>query len=163
VKVSSFFAKIKEPVLANPTLKFTGDIRATKLYPSPLPDLFKGGQLVLAGRYSGKGDSAVIVEGTVNGEARKFTYEVKFPEASTAPGAAPNASVAVAERVAQYTQQQQFVAGKNFFQNDKQWIDSALQKQPNAKRARIQFASPEYFDLAAKNAKALPWLALGQN
>ena len=54
VKVSSFFAKIKEPVLANPTLKFTGDIRATKLYPSSLPDLFKGEQLVLAGRYSGQ-------------------------------------------------------------------------------------------------------------
>ena len=79
VKVSNFFSKIKEPVLANPTLKFTGDIRATKLYPSPLPDLFKGEQLVLVGRYSGKGDSAVIVEGTVNGTARKFTYEVKFP------------------------------------------------------------------------------------
>ena len=80
VKVSNFFAKIKEPVLANPTLKFTGDIRATKLYPSPLPDLFKGEQLVLVGRYSGKGDAAVIVEGTVNGAARKFTYEVNFPE-----------------------------------------------------------------------------------
>src|SRR5579872_4827291 len=57
VKVSSFFSKIKEPVLANPTLKFTGDIRATKLYPSSLPDLFKGEQLVLAGRYSGHGNS----------------------------------------------------------------------------------------------------------
>ena len=49
VKVSNFFSKIKEPVLANPTLKFTGGIRATKLYPSPLPDLFKGEQLVLVG------------------------------------------------------------------------------------------------------------------
>jgi Ca-activated chloride channel family protein len=58
VKVSSFFSRIKEPVLANPTLKFTGDIRVTKTYPSSLPDLFKGEQLVLVGRYSGKGDSA---------------------------------------------------------------------------------------------------------
>src|SRR5207245_4712100 len=77
VKVSSFFSKIKEPVLTNPTLKFTGDIHATKLYPSPLPDLFKGEQLVLVGRYSGKGDSAVLVDGTVNGAAKKFAYEVK--------------------------------------------------------------------------------------
>ena len=83
VKVSSFFAKIKEPVLANPTLKFTGDIRAAKLYPSALPDLFKGEQLVLAGRYSGAGSSAVIIEGMVNGATRKFTYEVKFPEESS--------------------------------------------------------------------------------
>src|SRR5437867_2679454 len=80
VKVSNFFSKIKEPVLANPALKFTGDIRATKLYPSPLPDLFKGEQLVLVGRYSGKGDSAVIVEGSVNGTRKKFTYEVKFAD-----------------------------------------------------------------------------------
>ena len=79
VKVSNFFAKIKEPVLANPTLAFTGDIRTSKLYPSPLPDLFKGEQLVLVGRYSGKGDSAVVVQGSVNGTEKKFTYEVKFP------------------------------------------------------------------------------------
>ena len=82
VKVSNFFSKIKEPVLANPTLKFTGDIRATKLYPSPLPDLFKGEQLVLVGRYSGNGDAAAIIEGTVNGRPGRFTYEVNFPEES---------------------------------------------------------------------------------
>jgi Ca-activated chloride channel family protein len=79
VKVSNFFSKIKDPVLANPTIKFTAGVRATKMYPSPLPDLFRGDQLVLAGRYSGEGSSAVILEGTVNGEKRQFTYEVNFP------------------------------------------------------------------------------------
>jgi Ca-activated chloride channel family protein len=83
VKVSNFFAKIKDPVLTSPSLAFTGDIRAARLYPSSLPDLFKGEQLVLAGRYTGKGASAVIIEGTVNGEKRKFTYEVKFPDETT--------------------------------------------------------------------------------
>src|SRR5262249_21927487 len=83
VKVSNFFSKIKEPVLANPALKFIGDIHPTKMYPSPLPDLFKGEQLVLAGRYSGKGDTAFSIEGTVNGRAKKFTYEVNFPDQSS--------------------------------------------------------------------------------
>lgn len=82
VKVSTFFSKIKDPVLANPTLRFTGDVRVKQLYPAPLPDLFRGDQLVLAGRYSGQGDSAIILEGTVNGLPRKFTYEVKFPRAA---------------------------------------------------------------------------------
>src|SRR5215471_10595978 len=82
VKLSSFYSKIKEPVLANPSLKFTGDIRTSKLYPSPLPDLFKGEQLVLVGRYSGKGASAIRVEGSVNGEPKRFDYDVKFPEES---------------------------------------------------------------------------------
>ena len=78
VKVSNFYSKIKEPVLANPTIKFTGDVRATSLYPSPLPDLFKGEQLVLVGRFAGKGDSAVIIDGSVNGDKKQFTYEVTF-------------------------------------------------------------------------------------
>ena len=298
VKVSSFFSKIKEPVLANPTLRFSGGIRATKLYPSPLPDLFKGEQLVLVGRYSGKGDAAVTVEGAVNGTARKFTYEVSFPEEASRnefiprlwatrrvgylldeirlhgenaelrdevtelarkysivtpytayliledethrnvpmadalapiirrrpqcahrkrrrPGVISKTSVAARqawrvpamawpsrqrmrrrpaaasgalesrqalglakmpafpataspaeqsrERLVQYSQQGQFVAGKSFFQNGQQWTDSAVQKQTNAKRVRIQFGSAEYFDLIAKQPKALPWLALGQN
>ena len=83
VKVSSFFTKIKEPVLAEPTLKFTGDVRTTKIYPSPLPDLFKGEQVVVVGRYSGQGDSAVVLEGTVNGETKKFTHEVTFDRSAS--------------------------------------------------------------------------------
>src|SRR5256884_360361 len=83
VKVSNFFAKIKDPVLTDPTLSFTGDIRVTKLYPSPLPDLFKGEQLVLAGRYTGKGASAVVLEGTVNGARKKLTYDVNFSGETT--------------------------------------------------------------------------------
>jgi Ca-activated chloride channel family protein len=296
VKVSSFFSKIKEPVLTNPTLKFSGDIHTTKLYPSPLPDLFKGEQLVLVGRYTGKGDSAVVVEGSVNGAPRKFTYEVKFagensenefiprlwatrrvgylldeirlrgenselrdevtdlarkysivtpytaylimedegrrnvsmsarsfqdfdrdsaarkegeqiwhsykmestgekaladarygmvlrsaeaPAVATAnsavesrrglglsQGVAGTVAAPVEQsrsRLVGYAQQSQFVGGKTFFQNDKQWIDSAIQRHPDAKRIRIQLGSPEYFDLIAKNEKVVQWLALGQN
>src|SRR5947207_7661270 len=83
LKVSNFFAKIKDPVLTDPTLSFTGDIRVTKLYPSPLSDLFKGEQLVLAGRYTGKGASAVILQGTVNGARKKLTYDVNFSGETT--------------------------------------------------------------------------------
>jgi Ca-activated chloride channel family protein len=253
--------------------------------------------LVLVGRYSGKGDAAVIVEGSVNGAARKFTYEVSFPEdasanefiprlwatrrvgylldeirlhgehgelreevtelarkysivtpytayliledetqrnvpmpmrslqsfggdsgarreaaqawsnfktessgdaavasarygmafksANAAAPAAVNGAIearrslglsdvasGVAEpssadrskdRLVQYAQQTQFVAGKSFFQNEKQWIDSAVQKHPKAKQVRIQFGSAQYFDLIARAPEALPWLALGQN
>ncbi|HEY5911887.1 MAG TPA: VIT domain-containing protein [Verrucomicrobiae bacterium] len=306
VKLSSFYSKIKEPVLANPVLRFTGDVRTARLYPSPLPDLFKGEQLVLVGRYSGQGDSAVIIEGSVNGSDKKYTYETGFPQqnednefiprlwatrrvgylldeirlhgenselkdeatelarkygivtpytaylivedesrrnvpqtvrlmqnfdrdpearreaaqtwhnfqstssgnaavadaqyglalkSADAPAAAqadgmaafrrrygatgglapnqagvgglPQASMAPATesqaRVVQYSQQTRFVAGKTFFQNEKGWIDSAIQKLPDAQRVRIQFGSPEYFELLKKHPETAPWLALGQN
>jgi len=307
VKVSNFFSKIKEPVLANPMLRFNGDVRITKLYPSPLPDVFRGDQLVLVGRHTGKGDAAVILEGTVNGARRKFTYEVTFPRDSsdyefiprlwatrrvghlldeirlrgenselrdevtdlarkygivtpytaylivededrrrvplsmqslpqiysdsavrreaaqnwdafntakdgekavagaryglalkgaTAPASAANESLAEAqrglggevfarrygmsgggsasvqpvtppqdskERLAQYSQPGRFINSKNFYQNSTQWVDADVQKAQNAKRQRIQFNSTEYFAFAAKDSRALPYLALGQN
>ena len=307
VKVSNFFSKIKEPVLANPTLKFSADVRVTKLYPSPLPDVFRGDQLVIVGRYSGNGDAAVILEGTVNGARRKFTYEVGFPrsgsdhefiprlwatrrvgylldeirlhgenselrdevtdlarkygivtpytaylivededrrrvplsmqslpqiyadtavrqeaaqnwsnfnstkdgekgvagaryglalKSANAPatasaegameanrglggevfarrygagggGASPASAATPApdskERLAQYSQQGRFINGKNFYQNSTQWVDAAVQQAQKAKRQRIQFNSTEYFAFAAKEARALPYLALGQN
>lgn len=42
-------------------------------------------------------------------------------------------------------------------------MDEAVQKLKNAKRQRIEFNSKEYFAFAAKESRALPWLALGQN
>jgi Ca-activated chloride channel family protein len=82
VKLSSFFAKIRDPMLADPRLGFSGDIRVSKLYPSPLPDVFRGDQLVLVGRYAGEGSSAATLEGSVGGTPRKFVEDVRFPGAS---------------------------------------------------------------------------------
>ena len=83
VKVSNFFSKIKEPVLANPKVNFPDAIRATKMYPSPVPDLFKGDQVVLVGRYSGHGSGAIEISGSVNGQRRKFAEDAKFGDESS--------------------------------------------------------------------------------
>ncbi len=320
VKVSNFFTKIKEPVLANPKITFPGDVRVTKIYPSPLPDIFKGEQLVVVGRYSGKGDGAVQIEGTVNSETKKIAHDVKFPDESSdhefiprlwatrrvgylldeirlrgeskelkdevtelarkysivtpytayliiedetrrnvptamrslqldeggvaraeisenykrfradkdGPGAVGNARSAyelksaqsasdaisqgrqesirgglnapaasapsgtvgggggssgsriyslnragsasggddakkAKDRSTEYEQQSRFVGGKTFFQNNEQWVDADVQKVRDAKRVRVQFNSPEYFELLKKNPKALSWLSVGRN
>jgi Ca-activated chloride channel homolog len=309
VKVSSFFSKINEPVLANPTLKFTTDVHATKMYPSPLPDLFKGEQLVLVGRYSGKGSTAALIEGDVNGEKKKFSYDLNFPEhaeehdfiprlwatrrvgylldeirlhgenaelkdevtdlarkygivtpytaylivedeskrgvsqslqslpqlnedaaarrelslnydrlrsetdglgavagarsgsalksansaqwgiqngareaersfsyvvpatpngsalgSSPQPSATPSANGTVSSsKLLDYTQQGQFVAGKNFFQNANVWVDSEVQKVGEKEKVRLEFGSPEYFEFLKKHPEAAQWLALGPN
>jgi hypothetical protein len=41
-------------------------------------------------------------------------------------------------------------------------VDADAQKLQNAKRQRIQFNSSEYFAFAAKERRALPYLALGE-
>ncbi len=79
VKVSRFFSKVKDPVLANLKLDFPDAVRVMKLYPSPLPDLFKGEQLVAVGRFEGRGRGRVVLEGTVAGAKRRFEFEAAFP------------------------------------------------------------------------------------
>jgi Ca-activated chloride channel family protein len=69
-------------VLTNVRLEFGGGVRTSKLYPAQLPDLFKGDQLVLTGRYSGSGEVEAKLTGITNGREQAFTYKVKFDDSS---------------------------------------------------------------------------------
>jgi len=84
VKVSGFYAKINDPVLAEVKLTFGGAVKPAKMHPGELPDLFKGEQLIVFGRYTGAGAVAVTLAGTVNGQARTFTAETTVPEKAAA-------------------------------------------------------------------------------
>ncbi len=84
LKVSNFYTRIKEPALTNLRLEFSGDVRASKMYPAELPDLFKGDQLVLAGRYTGSGEVEAKLTGMAAGREQTFTYKVRFDDRSTA-------------------------------------------------------------------------------
>ena len=79
VKLSTFFTKIREPLLTDLKITWPDGVRVTKAYPHPLPDLFRGDQLVLAGRYTGTGEGDVIIEGLVDGRPRRIVHRVRFP------------------------------------------------------------------------------------
>jgi Ca-activated chloride channel homolog len=79
-KVSSLYAKISHPVLANLKLTTTGDVRLLEVYPPQLPDLFHGSQLTVLARYSGKGPAAIKLTGSVGKQTKEFVYEMNFPE-----------------------------------------------------------------------------------
>ncbi len=77
VPVSSFFEKIKAPVLVDPQLEFGTGLRITQTYPKDLPDLFKGSQVTVLGRYSGSGDS-ITLTGSVDGKRVRIPYAASF-------------------------------------------------------------------------------------
>ena len=79
-KVSGLYSKISNPVLTNLKLSATNDISFNEIYPPELPDLFHGNQLIVMGRYAGKGASAIKLEGLVGMEKKEFVYEVTFPD-----------------------------------------------------------------------------------
>ncbi len=77
-KVSSFYRKISEPILSDIKLNF-GKIKMREGYPLTLPDIFRGSQLVLFGRYEGDGATAITLTGYVDGKEKRFVYEDRFP------------------------------------------------------------------------------------
>jgi Ca-activated chloride channel family protein len=81
-KVSSLYGKISNPVLANLKLSISEGVSLNEVYPPQLPDLFHGSQLVILGRYTGKGHAAVTLTGNVGKESKEFVYELNFPEKS---------------------------------------------------------------------------------
>lgn len=77
-KVSTFFTKVSHPVLSDLELSFPG-MEVTDLYPKKLPDLFRGSQLSLVGRYAGSGGAAVQLVGKIAGNSKKIAHDVTFP------------------------------------------------------------------------------------
>lgn len=79
VKVSDFYSKISHPVLANLKLDFSAG-KPREMYPRILPDLFKGSQLVLLGKYQEKGPALITLKGEAAGKNVSYTFEGNFPE-----------------------------------------------------------------------------------
>jgi Ca-activated chloride channel family protein len=82
IKVSSFFAKINYPVLTDLKLEM-GGIETDLQYPRTLPDVFKGSQLSLIGRYRNQADLNNIrlrLTGRTNSREQNFYYDnQRFP------------------------------------------------------------------------------------
>jgi uncharacterized protein YegL len=77
VRVSSFFAKVSHPILTDIDLSFRG-VDVYDIYPRELPDIFKGSQILLLGRYRGGSRHKVTLAGSYQGDRREFTYDVDF-------------------------------------------------------------------------------------
>lgn len=82
VKVSNFFAKVNYPVLTDLKLDL-GGVETDLIYPRNMPDLFKGTQITLIGRYGNERDLDNVrmrLTGKTGRETRSFVYErLQFP------------------------------------------------------------------------------------
>jgi Ca-activated chloride channel family protein len=80
VKVSNFFAKVSSPVLTDLELDF-GGVQTDLIYPKKMPDLFRGMQITVIGRYQNPIDNRTIrLIGKQNGETRTYAFnDLDFP------------------------------------------------------------------------------------
>ena len=81
IKVSNFFGKVNSPVLTDLEIDF-GGVQTELIYPRKTPDLFKGSQIALIGRYKTFDDNAALtLRGRDGRETRSFRYaDLNFPQ-----------------------------------------------------------------------------------
>ena len=77
--VGGFYAGIAKPVLSDLSLDFGDSVTVSMRYPDVLPDLYKGSQLVLVGRYRGAGKAEAALVGTLNGKKIRIAFTAQFP------------------------------------------------------------------------------------
>jgi Ca-activated chloride channel family protein len=84
-KVSRFFDRVNHPVLTGLALDM-GGVRTDLVYPRALPDLFRGSQVALVGRYRNAEDLshvALRLTGSAGAERQAFTFaDMRFPRRS---------------------------------------------------------------------------------
>ena len=76
-KVSNFFAKIESPVLSDLRLAFNG-AEIYDVFPKNYPDMFKGSQLVVTGRFRGAGVGSVRLTGLTNNAQEQYRLAANF-------------------------------------------------------------------------------------
>lgn len=84
-RIVEFYDRTSSPVLSDIAVRFQ-DVKVEEIFPRRMPDLFKGQQIVLFGRYfvedaggSWNPEREVIVTGKLAGKDVSFNYKLNFP------------------------------------------------------------------------------------
>ncbi|RMG35001.1 MAG: VWA domain-containing protein, partial [Planctomycetota bacterium] len=87
--VARLYNRIAAPVMTDVALRFEFDGQKDtepppvyRVYPKPVPDLFRGEQLVVVGRYRRPGAARVVMTGRIAGEEQRFAFPVRFEDLS---------------------------------------------------------------------------------
>lgn len=77
--IGTLMNKVRHPALVNVRIEEDASVELVQTYPSRLPDVFFGEELVVFGRYRGTGRGQVTVTAQRNGRTERFTTEAVFP------------------------------------------------------------------------------------
>ena len=78
-RITGFYTKIRNPVLLKTQAAFLPDI-ITEVFPVPLPNLYKGEQLVFVGRYASAAKVTVTFSGETFDQPVSYEYQVQLAD-----------------------------------------------------------------------------------
>ncbi len=76
-KLTTFYETISKPLLVDLALDF-GGLEVSDLYPPRLPNVYKGSQVMVTGRYKKGMKTTVTVRGLLNGSPQEYPIEATF-------------------------------------------------------------------------------------
>ncbi len=76
-KLTGFYETISKPLLVDLGIEW-GDIKVSELYPKTIPNIYKGSQVVIVGRYEGSGVASLTLQGTLNGSPQSYPVSAEF-------------------------------------------------------------------------------------
>lgn len=80
LKISRFYSKVAQPVMTNIAVKTESNIRLSENYPKDLPDLFKGDQLIILGRYKLNQKNDNLIKSSLQGNMDTKNVNFDFVE-----------------------------------------------------------------------------------
>jgi len=79
--LTNFYQQIRNPVLLNTSISFDPQY-LTQIFPDPLPNLYKGQQMIVSGRYSTPGNINIILSGEAFGQNVQYNYPVTLADSN---------------------------------------------------------------------------------
>lgn len=73
--ITNFYLQIRNPVLLNTSISFFPNV-LSEIYPEPLPNLYKGQQMIVSGRYNEAANVDVTLSGEAFGQPVEYSYKM---------------------------------------------------------------------------------------
>jgi Ca-activated chloride channel homolog len=85
-RITQFYNTIRNPVIIAPKISFSSP-SISEPYPSPLPNLYKGQQLLVSGIYTTAAPGTVTFSGTRFGQPVSYQYQLALADSAVVPHA----------------------------------------------------------------------------
>ncbi|MBK7631902.1 MAG: VWA domain-containing protein [Ignavibacteriales bacterium] len=79
--LTTFYQQIRNPVLLNTSISFDPQY-LNQIFPNPLPNLYKGQQMIVSGRYSNPGNINITLSGEAFGQNVQYNYPVTLADSN---------------------------------------------------------------------------------
>ena len=78
--ITDFYLQIRNPVLLNSKISYADSTTIEEVFPDPLPNLYKGSQMIVSGRYTQPSTISISLKGEAFGTPVEYQYQLSLSD-----------------------------------------------------------------------------------